>query len=50
MILIFRYKAKLIKNTVVQPTLNADYGIVENATIAVPLKYLSDLGDRSKCH
>ena len=37
----FEYNAKLLGNTVAQPA-NAAYGIFKNATIAVPLKYLSN--------
>ena len=38
----FKYKAKLLENTVAQPAPNAANGIIKNATIAVPLKYLSN--------
>ena len=38
----FKYKAKLLENTVAQPAPNAVNGISRNATIAVPLKYLSN--------
>ena len=38
----FQYMAKLLGNTVAQPTSNAANGILKNATIAVPLKYLSN--------
>ena len=38
----FNYKAKLLKNTVAQPAQNAADGILRKATIAVPLKYLSN--------
>ena len=38
----FEYKAKLLGNTVAQPAPNAANGILKNATIAVPLKYLSN--------
>ena len=37
----FKYKAKLLGNAVVQAD-NADNGVLKNATIAVPLKYLSN--------
>ena len=37
----FKYKAKLLANTVAQAD-NAANGILKNATIAVPLKYLSN--------
>ena len=37
-----KYKAKLLENTVSQPVPNAANGILRNATIAVPLKYLSN--------
>ena len=36
----FKYKAKLLETTVAQATPNNVNGILENATIAVPLKYL----------
>ena len=38
----FEYKAKLLKNTVAQPNPNHANGILKKATIAVPLKYLSN--------
>ena len=38
----FEYKAKLLGNTVAQPNPNEANGILRNATIAVPLKYLSN--------
>ena len=38
----FRYKAKLLVNTAALAD-NAANGILKNATIAVPLKYLSNL-------
>ena len=38
----FKYKAKLLEKTVAQPEANAGNGILRNATIAVPLKYLSN--------
>ena len=38
----FKYKTKLLGNTVPQPTPNNANGILKNATIAVPLKYLSN--------
>ena len=38
----FRYKSKLLENTVTQPAPNAANGILRNATIALPLKYLSN--------
>ena len=34
------YKLKLFGNTIAQPAPNANNGILENAIIAVPLKYL----------
>ena len=37
-----KYKAKLFGNTVVQPAPNPANGILRYATIAVPLKYLSN--------
>ena len=36
------FKAKLLGNKVVQPSLNSANGILRNATIVVPLKYLSN--------
>ena len=39
----FKYKAKLIGNTVAQATVNANYRILENATITVSLKSLINL-------
>ena len=38
----FKYKAKLLENTVAQPTSNVANGILTNATIAVLLKYLGN--------
>ena len=38
----FEYKAKLLDNTVAQPAPNNTDGILKNATIAVPLKYLNN--------
>ena len=38
----FKSKAKLLGNTVAEPGANAANGILKNATIAVPLKYLSN--------
>ena len=38
----FKYKAKLLSNVEAQPNPNHAYGILKNATIAVPLKYLSN--------
>ena len=38
----FKYKAKLLENTVAQSAPNAANGILRNATITVPLKYLSN--------
>ena len=35
----FKYKAKLLENTVAQPAANNANGILKNATIVVPLKY-----------
>ena len=40
----FKYWTKLIGST------TAVNGILENETIAVPLKYLSNFGNHSKCH
>ena len=42
MIKSFKYKAKLLRNTVAQPALNGANVILKNATIAVPLKFLSN--------
>ena len=36
------YKAKLLGNTVAQDGLNHPNGILKNATISAPLKYLSN--------
>ena len=36
------YKAKVLENTVAQPASNQDNGILKNAAIAMPLKYLSN--------
>ena len=41
---LFKYKSKLIG------TLEAAGGILENATISVPLIYLSNFVDYLKCH
>ena len=38
----FKYKAKLLETTVAQATPNNCIGILKNATVAVPLKYLSN--------
>ena len=38
----FKYKAKLLGNAVAQTTPNQDNGILENAAVSVPLKYLSN--------
>ena len=38
----FKYRAKLLENTVAQPATNAANEILRIATIAVPLKYLSN--------
>ena len=38
----FKYKAKLLENTVAQPAPNQANGILRNATVAVLLKYLSN--------
>ena len=38
----FKYKDKLLENTVAQPNPNHAYGILRNAPIAVSLKYLSN--------
>ena len=38
----FKYKTKLLGNTVAQPGANAANGILRNAAIAVPLKYLNN--------
>ena len=42
----FKYKAKLLGDT----ETNEDNTILINTTTAVPLMYLSNFGDRSKCH
>ena len=41
----FKYKSSFFK-----PLTTADNGVFENVKIAVPLKYLSNIGDRQKCH
>ena len=53
----FKYKAKFLGNTIVHLASNAANGILKNAAIDVPLKYLSNhssraiyLRDQSKCH
>ena len=47
----FKYKAKLLENTVAQPNPNHANGILKNVTIAVPLKYLNNFSrDHQKCH
>ena len=38
----FDYKAKSLWSTVIEPALNQANGILKNATIAMPLKYLSN--------
>ena len=38
----FKYKASLSGNTAAQPALNASNGILKNAKISAPLKYLSN--------
>ena len=38
----FEYKTKLVGETKAQPTLDNNSGILKNATIAMPLKYLSN--------
>ena len=38
----FDYKAKSLWSTVTQPALNQANGILKNATIVMPLKYLSN--------
>ena len=38
----FKFKAKVLENTVSQPQPNAANGILRNTTIAVPLNYLSN--------
>ena len=43
-------KAKLLGNTVAQPTPNNANGIFKNATTAVPLKYLSIFKGHLICH
>ena len=51
----FKGKAKSLGNTIAQPNPNHANGGLKNATLAVPLKYLSNLsnlnnGDHLKCH
>ena len=41
------YKAKLLGSTIAQPTPNQANEILKNATLSVPLKYLSN---HPKCH
>ena len=38
----FKYKAKLLENKIAQPAPNAANGVLKNAIISVPLKYLSN--------
>ena len=38
----FKCKVKLLRNTAAQPASNTAIGILKNAAIAVPLKYLSN--------
>ena len=38
----FEFKASLLGNTVAQPNPHQTNGVLKNATIAVPLKYLSN--------
>ena len=38
----FKYKSKLLENKEALPNTKTAYGILKNATIAVPLKYLSN--------
>ena len=38
----FKYKAKLLETTVAEGVLNNDNSVLKNATIAVPLKYLTN--------
>ena len=40
--IIFMYKAKLLENIVAHDAQNQANGILKNATLAVPLKYLSN--------
>ena len=46
----FKYKDKLLGNTVAQPTPNQHNKVLKNATISVLLKYLCNFGDHLKCH
>ena len=46
----FKYKDKLLGNTVAQPAPNQHNEVLKNTTISVPLKYLSNFGDHLKCH
>ena len=38
----FNYKAKLLRNTIAQPAPSQANGILKHATVAVPLKCLSN--------
>ena len=44
------YKAKLLENIVAHDAQNQANGILKNATLAVPLKYLSNFWNHLKCH
>ena len=46
----FKYKDKLLENTVAQPAPNQHNEVLKNTTISVLLKYLSNFGDHLKCH
>ena len=46
----FKYKDKLLGNTVAQPAPNQHNKVLKNATISVLLKYLCNFGDHLKCH
>ena len=46
----FVCKVKLFGNTIAQPCPNADSGVPENASIVVPLKYLSYFSRYSTWH
>ena len=39
----FQYKVKLLRDTIAQPAPNDNHAILENVTIAVPLKYQSSI-------
>ena len=45
-----KYKAKLLGNRVVHPALNQANGILENATVAAIVKYLTNFWRSLKFH